>query len=247
MNTKGKNGVDVLRKKILDGQIKYVLFDLDGTLYSSKCGIEFQIPPLMVKQTSITLSIEKEEAKKLLRTYREEFKSSVLGLEKYHSINPFEFYQRVYDEIDISPIEQYLGLKGHLEELSKVVKIYLLTNSNQSHVNRVLSMLDIQQYFEKAFSVEFANFIRKPNPVAYEIAVKNMGAIPSEVINIDDSFLNLEVANKIGLYTILVSNGIADPPMFWEMHKKVFHKAPDYVNASFQKVNDAVEALYKKN
>lgn len=247
MNIRGENNIDILRNKIHNGKIKYVLFDLDGTLYSSKSGIEFQIPPLMVEQTSIELFIDKEESKKLLRLYREEFKSAVLGLKKYHNINPFEFYQKVYEKINISQIEKYCGLKEHIENLSKIVKIYLLSNSNESHVARVLNKLEIYQYFEDLFSVEYANFIRKPNQIAYEIAIENMGANSSEIINIDDSYLNLEVANKIGLHTILVSNGIADPPMFWEMHKKIFHEAPDFVNASFQNIIDAIEALYKKN
>lgn len=238
--------MEILRTKIRNGQIKHILFDLDGTLYSSKSGIEFQIPSMMVKHTANVLSIEKEEAKVLLRKYREEFKSSVLGLEKFHGVNPTEFYKLVYDDIDISPIEKYDGLQHHLEQLSKVVKLHLLTNSNSTHASRVLKILEVEQYFESVFSVEFANFIRKPNPQAYEIAIRNMNATPSEIINIDDSFLNLKVANEIGLHTILVSNGIAEAPMFWEMHKKVFHEAPNYVNGSFQKINDAIEELCKK-
>jgi hypothetical protein len=35
------------------------------------------------------------------------------------------------------------------------------------------------------------------------------------VLMIDDSYLDLDVAYRLGMYTALVSNGIAESPQFW--------------------------------
>jgi putative hydrolase of the HAD superfamily len=232
-----------MREKIKTPLIKHVLFDLDGTLYSSKSGIEYQIVPLIVKHTALVLSIAECEAKVLLRNYRQEFKSTVLGLQKYHNIDPVKFFETVYNDINVETIRKYDGLQDNIELLSKGMSLHLLTNSNRTHANRILKKLGLFQYFTNIFSVENANFIRKPEPIAYLTALKNISAKPNELVTIDDSYLNLVTANNLGISTILVSNGISKPPLFWEMHEKIYHEAPNFVLGSYQNINNAIEAL----
>lgn len=232
-----------VREKVKTGQIKHVLFDLDGTLYSSKSGIEYQIVPLIAKHTSLILSIDENETKLLLGKYRTEFKSVALGLQKYHGIDPVVFFEMVYEDINLSTIVEYENLQFYLEKLANCVTLHLLTNSNSSHAKRVLKMLGLIEYFENLFSVENSYFIRKPESIVYENVIDNLDAEPSEIIAIDDSYLNLKTASNLGLYTILVSNGISDPPLYWEMHEKIYHEAPEFVSGSFQNTTDAIGAL----
>jgi putative hydrolase of the HAD superfamily len=235
--------MDKLQQKFWNSNIRHIIFDLDGTLYSSKSGIEFQIPKSMVKQTSIELSIDEESARVLLRKYRDEFKSSVLGLQKYHNIDPNIFYLKVYNRLDISPIEKYENFENLISDLSIKCDLYLLTNSNITHAIKVLKALDLFGYFSKIYSVEFSNFIRKPNIEVYQNVIKDLSVDTDKILNIDDSYLNLKIANQLGIKTALVSNGISEPPLFWEMHKKLFHKPPSFLDASEHNINKLIEKL----
>lgn len=197
----------------------------------------------MVSKASERLNIGEKQARVLLRKYRGEFRSSVLGLEKYHNINPKEFYVSVYDSIDISTIEAYPDLDKRISRLANKYTLHLLTNSNLTHAKRVLRKLNLQSLFKNIFSVEFSNFIRKPNAEVYEKVITHLMPQKDEVLNIDDSYLNLDEARKHGFKTGLVSNGISEPPLFWEMHAQVLHEAPDFLDYSAHKINDLIDIL----
>lgn len=233
----------MLRRAVHAGHIEAIVFDLDGTLYSSKAGLEFQLKPKMVEHTSLALGIRQSEARNLLQKYREEFRSSVLGLQKYHSIDPEEFLNGVYRDLDRSRIVPYSGLSEAMHTLSRLVPLYLLTNSNRQYATLVVEQLGLTGVLIRMFPVEEANFVRKPNLEPYLTLLGRLGVAPQRVLNVDDSYLNLEVAHGLDLLTVLVSNGIADPPKFWEMHKRVYHDAPDYVDYHTHYIADFMSRL----
>lgn len=210
--------------------IQSIIFDLDGTLYSAKSKIEFAIIPNFQKQTAKYLNCSAEEAIKTIQKYKKEFGTGVLGLEKYHNINPTEFLNEVFKGIDISNIIPYKGLDNLIKKLSSKSELYILSNSNNLHVERVLKHLGLFDYFIKIFTTENFNFQRKPNQVVYEKILKELRISPPKLLNFDDSYLNLEIANDYGIRTILVSNGISEPPLFWEMHKRIFHPPPSFLS-----------------
>lgn len=220
----------LIRAMLRNNEIKAVVFDLDGTLYSSKAGLEFQIKPQMCAQTANQLGVSEAEARQLLARYRDEFRSSVLGLREYHGINPADFLNAVYGNLDRSVIVPYLGLADQIKSLSQLCSIYLLTNSNRLHALDVLSRIGLTDTFMEIYSVEDNDYIRKPNAEAYQTLLQNLGFAPESILCFDDSYPNLEVAHGMGLRTALVSNGIVEPPLFWEMHKRETHAAPEFVD-----------------
>ncbi len=58
------------RELICSKKITSIVFDFDGTLYSSSAGIEAQLKPAMVRTTMEVLSVSQKEATDLLRSYR---------------------------------------------------------------------------------------------------------------------------------------------------------------------------------
>ncbi len=219
-----------LRRALSRNTVQAAVLDLDGTLYSSKVGLEFQIKPRMVGQAQIELGLSERDARDLLRRYREAYGASVVGLKKHHEIDPEQFLTSVFSGLDVDGLTPYDGLIEELPRLADQIPLYLLTNSSASHVAALLRLLGLEPCFRKAFSVSAAGYIRKPDPRAYETLLENTGIPPDRVLVFDDSWPNLHAAHKLKMWTVLVSNGVADPPQFWEMHRREFHTAPDWVD-----------------
>tara|TARA_Y100001960_G_C14776107_1_gene883245 strand:- start:4398 stop:5114 length:717 start_codon:yes stop_codon:yes gene_type:complete len=223
-----------LQDQINSKQIKAILFDMDGTLYSSNAKVEHQIISSMQTTACEFLNIDRSEAIKLLQKYRKMYKSSVLGLEKHHSINPYEFYDNVYNRLDISKMEKYPDMDITLKSLSKLCPIFLMTNSNRGFTDRTLEKLNLKNTFEETFTVEDNYFLRKPNIEVYQNIINNKLSLEfSEIAMFDDIASSLKVISNEGSTTILVGNGLLPPPSFIDLHtREVFNKAPNFVDYS---------------
>jgi putative hydrolase of the HAD superfamily len=209
-----------------------VFLDLDGTCYRSHVGIEVQIIPSMATVAAERLNTSKEEAVQVLRGYRATFGASVIGLEKYHDIEPTGFLDEVFGRIKLNGLCADPDGRRALRLLRKSSEIHILSNSARTHVQRVIRTLGISDYITDVHTVEKWGFIRKPSPTAFTTTMDTVAASPADVLVIDDSYLNLRTANELGCRTMLVSNGTVPPPRFWEMHKREAHEIPDYVDVA---------------
>lgn len=218
--------IEKISNLIKEKKIKYIFFDLDGTLYPATAGIEFQIIPSVQETAAKYLNVSKEEAVKMLRQYRQKYKVSYIGLKKHHNIDPKVFLNDVFKNIDISIIPIYENLRSSLHVLSQTIDLHLITNSNSGHADRVLRHLCVFNIFNKrVFSIEDMEYIRKPHDNAYLKMKERFGIGDfSEVLIFDDSYLNIEACHSFGMSTVLVSNKLAKKPLFWEMHKKIEHR-----------------------
>lgn len=226
-----------------DRKIKAVIFDLDGTLYSSADGLEQQIRPAMRKQTMKALNISEDKARELMVRYRNEYGHGVLGLQKEYGVDPKRFLAAVFSGLDRSVIQPYKGLENHIKALSALAPLYLVTNSNTDHAQAVLSALKLKSYFTRIFSIEDLYYRLKPLGTGYENILRRIDVPAQSVLVFDDSYLNLETARKLGMRTVLVSNGLAKRPLFYEMHKMKEHDAPKWVDGSTDHITDFLGSL----
>ncbi len=97
-----------------------------------------------------------------------------------------------------------------LESLQHTHNIFLLSNTNQIHYNAFQQsfakitgkpMLDV--YFKKAYYSHKIK-LRKPEPEVYDFVLSDAGLIKEETLFIDDSKVNIDGANKIGLPAYLL-------------------------------------------
>lgn len=212
----------------LDQQVDVCIFDFDGTLYPSSAGIEGQIKDRFRICASKMLNLTDNEVRKLLHQYRTKYRSSVLGLEKHHGIDPFEFYEELYSGIDIGRMLPKAGLKEALESLSRSKPLYVFSNSNRSFVLRGLDHLGLTAYITDAFTVESFNFIRKPHQEVYLATVDRVGYSADKVCMFDDIPSSLETAKKVGFVTVLVGNGLRDSG-FVDLHTgEEYTDPPEY-------------------
>lgn len=94
-----------------------------------------------------------------------------------------------------------------LKSIKSNYRIFLLSNTNQIHVNAFSSYLDSEfgkNLFEGIFENHYySNEIgfRKPNANAFNHVLNENGLIAQETLFIDDSIQHIEGAKKVGLNT----------------------------------------------
>lgn len=96
-----------------------------------------------------------------------------------------------------------------LEDISKKYNTYLLSNTNEVHLqwihrdlknNHNISDFD-SRFFKKTYYSHLLR-MRKPNAEIFEFIVNDAGLEKSETVFIDDMIENIEVAKSLGIFTI---------------------------------------------
>ena len=98
-----------------------------------------------------------------------------------------------------------------LRRLSKKYKLYILSNNNPLTVGDFHRMLDeaghpAEELFEDTF-YSFQLKLQKPSPEIFQYVLEHIDFEPGEMLCVDDSVTNLEVAQKFGIRTALMTRG----------------------------------------
>ncbi|MGK0366019.1 MAG: FMN phosphatase YigB (HAD superfamily) [Saprospiraceae bacterium] len=101
-----------------------------------------------------------------------------------------------------------------LLRLKKKYRIFLLSNTNKTHIDYVMNYLDAEydikdwdtRYFEKTYYSHLVK-MRKPDPAIYNFVLKDAGINAEETLFIDDNPANIETAAALGWQTILHNDG----------------------------------------
>jgi putative hydrolase of the HAD superfamily len=98
-----------------------------------------------------------------------------------------------------------------LEQLKNRYQIYLLSNTNQIHLNsfyEIYHQKERKNSFEQIFNKAFYSFeigLRKPDVDCYEWVLNDLQIDPQKSLFIDDSINNIHGAEKAGLQTLLLT------------------------------------------
>ena len=102
-----------------------------------------------------------------------------------------------------------------LQLLSQKYKLFLLTNTDQTHIQFFEEKVGISFYsafyqcFEKVyFSYEMR--MRKPDPAIYSILISNHNLSPKNTLFVDDKFENTEAAKELGIQVWNLQLGIEE-------------------------------------
>ncbi len=113
------------------------------------------------------------------------------------------------------PIERM----NYMEKLAEEAKLYVLSNTNDIHVEKALRNLKkvtpkkLEDYFtEVFFSHEIGD--RKPNVSAFKLVLERMNAQPEDVLFVDDSLQHIEAAKSLGIETIHLTQELLTHPYF---------------------------------
>ncbi|MCL2760295.1 MAG: HAD family hydrolase [Desulfuromonadales bacterium] len=193
-------------------QIKGIVFDLDGTLYSnSEFASEIHHAAVRSIANQLDMPLHKaelklQETKRLLaeQTGREATLSDACAdigadLHAMHKTIARETNPDIYLKEDNNVINL-------LKRLSEDYSLYIYTNNNRQLSKKIINTLKIAPYFKKIFTIE--DYWRsKPDWQALETIFDEIGILPEESIFVGDRFdVDLRLPAEMGCYVFLTKS-----------------------------------------
>jgi putative hydrolase of the HAD superfamily len=166
--------------------IRYILFDLDNTLYSIKTGMEQNFQRRIIAFTSRLLGITPEEALAQRREGITRYGTTLewlMGDKGFSAID--EYYAAIHPDGEESVIPPDPELRRFLEGLN--IPMAILTNSPREHTDRVLAKIGIADLFTHIFDMRWNGNQGKPLPIAFTRALNALGAAVDNTLFIDDT------------------------------------------------------------
>jgi putative hydrolase of the HAD superfamily len=185
--------------------IRYILFDLDDTLYPRGSGIMDHLRHLILRYIETHLGLPTEQAEELRIAYFRDYGTTMRGLQIHHQIDTDEFLDYVHD----IPIERYIEPNPLLDRVlaSLPQEKVVFTNASREHAERVLQLLGIQERIARIVDVREVDFESKPQAGAYRRICQLLAVSPEECILVEDNVRNLIPAKELGMVTVLVLDG----------------------------------------
>ena len=163
--------------------IKNILFDCDGVLYSDLEGVFGQVSKKMTQYISNKLGLDLKKAKELQTNYFHKYNTSLNGLMIHHKIQPEDFLKYVHD-IDLSFMKKDMTLRKELESLN--LKKFIFTNGSKDHAINITTHLGIKDLFDGLFDIVDAEFSPKPTAKAFDLMIQKFKINPKETLYIED-------------------------------------------------------------
>ncbi len=183
--------------------IRYLLFDLDDTLYTGTSGLFAEVGERIVQWTAGALGIDLAEAEHLRRTYFKTYGTTMAGLLKEHPGVDIDAYLDYVHDIDVS---RYLApnpqLAAMLARLDRPKSVF--TNSITSWAERITQRLGLRNHFEHIFDVRAVGYRSKPDPYAFDYVLGQLDLPGEACVMLDDRVSYLTGAKAAGMTTLLV-------------------------------------------
>lgn len=204
-----------------------LFFDLDATLYPASNGLWEQIKLRIFKYMQEEVGIPEAEVSTTRNKYWKTYGTTLEGLRIHHQVKEEDYLNYVHN----LPLKDYLAPDPELRDLllSLPQNLWVFTNADHRHAGNVLQTLGINDLFSGIVDLYALDFIVKPNPEAYRIALRlACETNPSRCVLFDDLLQNLLPAKELGFYTSLV--GTKDQTNAVDMHLAsildIKHKMP---------------------
>lgn len=187
--------------------IKYIIFDLDGTLYESPVIYE-KFAAAAYHTYAQVFHVPEETARRRLEERREELKrqkgyavpytlallSYGIDIETWHRMNADYFNPRDFLQPDHA-------LRRFLLELKKKYRLAVLTNNSDIQTRRILEALTLDEIFDHVFTYNSFHLL-KPDLAILKNVLMVMKAQPEECLMIGDRYeVDLAPAHAIGMQT----------------------------------------------
>jgi len=166
--------------------LKYLLFDLDNTLYSCRCGLEDNVARRMREFAAVFLGTTPQEAWRQRMAAVQQYGTCLEWLMGEKGFTDVETYLAAVhppDEADfLAPDSE---LRAFLSGLP--LPMAILTNSPREHADLVLGKLGLGDIFTHVFDIRQCGFLGKPRKEVFDNALRVLGVSAREVLFIDDN------------------------------------------------------------
>lgn len=181
-----------------------LFFDLDGTLYPPANGllkaINHRIRSYLIEEMQFSAG----QALDLQEKYFHQYGTTLVGLRNHHQINTDHYLAYVHE----LPLEKYLSPDPALRKLitSLHQPKWIFTNSSKPYAQKVITILGVDDQFQGIIDSTRVDHQTKPAPQAYQQAMEIAGVRdPAHCVLFDDHMENLNPAQELGMFTVLIS------------------------------------------
>jgi len=165
--------------------LRYLLFDLDNTLYSDSTGLERATFARICAFTADFLGMETQAALELRKSRMRFFGTTLEWLMTDHGFTDIEgFFAAVHPEGEEFSLQPDPGLGLLLDRLDLPKAIF--TNAPMEHALRILRKLGIEDRFEAIYDIRFSGFRGKPAAEAFARVCAACGTVPEDTLFVDD-------------------------------------------------------------
>jgi len=184
--------------------IKYILFDLDDTLYSTETGLMAAVGERIHQYIQERVGLDLAMARDLRRHYLQTYGTTLKGLQVHYNVDTEDYLAYVHDV----PLGDYLQPDEALDRALAEIQAekIVFTNATTEHARRVLRSLGVEHHFSGIVDLRTTNYQNKPQPGAYQCVLDILGARPEECLMVEDSVRNLRPAQELGMVTVLVNS-----------------------------------------
>lgn len=185
-------------------ETRYILFDLDNTLYPRSSGLFHLIEQRIMEYLRVRLKLTQEEAAALRSSYLRAYGFTLVGLMKHQGIDPEDYLAFVH-EVDV---EGVLGEdKGLACLMSRIpLQKVIVTNGTVRHAQRVIRSLGVESFFSHIFDIAFMQYCPKPHLSTFHRVLDHLGVTGQECLMLDDHVPTLAAAGALGMTTVYVGN-----------------------------------------
>ena len=168
--------------------IRYILFDLDCTLYSVRYGLEENVVVRLKQYLARYLgtSVEKAAAERNIYIATGQYGTTLEWLiaEKGFT-DTADYFAYIHPENEADSLPPDPELRRFIENLPYPCSI--LTNSPLFHAERIIRKLGLEGLFNRIFDIESNGLKGKPDASAFRRALDALGLKPEEVLFVDDT------------------------------------------------------------
>jgi putative hydrolase of the HAD superfamily len=188
--------------------IKYILFDLDDTLYPKEIGLMAAIGQRIHQYMQERVGLDPAAARDLRHHYLETYGTTLKGLQVHYNVDKEEYLSYVHNV----PLGDYLKPDKALDRVLTEIQAekVVFTNATTEHARQVLKFLGVEHHFSRIFDIRAINYENKAQPGAYRCILDILGAKPEECLMVEDSVRNLRPAKEMGMVTVLVNGSEGD-------------------------------------
>ncbi len=181
---------------------RYILFDLDNTLYPRECGLFRLIEEKIKEYLRVRLNLTYEDAAALRRRYLGEYGFTLVGLMKHNRVDPDDYLEFVH-EVDVEGVlaeDQGLAQLMSRIPLTKVI----VTNGTMRHAQRVIHSLGIEPFFSHIYDIAFMQYCPKPHLSTFQRVLDHLGVAAEECLMLDDHPPTVAAAKALGMIAVYV-------------------------------------------
>ncbi|MEM1986064.1 MAG: HAD family phosphatase [Nitrososphaeria archaeon] len=220
----------------LEGMIRAVIFDLDGTLIefkldvqSSKSEVIHFIKEIAPNVNGLNVNQSYYHMLERVRCMIDEKTFESVKFEVYKILEKFE------DKAVLETSLKY-GVREALMELKDLgKKIALLTNSGRTATFRALTKFDIINFFDLILSRDDVEFL-KPSTFGFQKVLSLLDLSAEECISVGDGLIDIIPSKSLGIKFVAVTGG-------YNPIEKILEYKPDYVIGSLLELPSLIKKL----